>query len=78
MFILRSRLAFCSLRYSLHNSLCVLVDLDAADAGVKPPSSRVLFQEGGVDHETPEDPRVHVDVDLDDEDYSREASGTEQ
>ncbi|XP_044212979.1 ovochymase-2 [Thunnus albacares] len=54
------------------------VDLVAADAGVQQSSSRVLFQEGDVDHETPEDHRVHVDMGSDDEDYSREASGTEQ
>ncbi|CAK6969951.1 ovochymase-2 [Scomber scombrus] len=51
------------------------VNLDATDAGVKKSNSRVLFQEGDVDLETPEEPRVHVDTGLDDEDYSKEASG---
>ncbi|KAM7396263.1 hypothetical protein PAMP_019320 [Pampus punctatissimus] len=52
--------------------------VNVADAGVQQSSSRVLFQEGDVDHETPQDPSVDVDRGLDDEDYSREASGTHQ
>lgn len=51
------------------------MNLDAADAGVQQSNSRVLFQEGDVDLETPEEPRVHVDTGLDDEDYSKEGSG---
>ncbi|XP_037623617.1 ovochymase-2 [Sebastes umbrosus] len=51
------------------------VNLDAADPGVQQSSSRALSQQADVDHKTSEDPRLHMDMGSDDEDYSGESSG---
>lgn len=59
----------------LYRILCVLVNLDVADADMQQSSSRTLSNYSDVDQKTP-DPRLHMDTGSDDEDHSGESSGT--
>ncbi|XP_071362713.1 ovochymase-2 isoform X2 [Trachinotus anak] len=53
------------------------VNMDLADPDVQQSTSRALSYQGDMDQRTPEDPRLHMDMGSDDEDYSGESSGTE-
>lgn len=65
--------------YSIpYRTIYVLVNLDVAVPDVQQPSRRAMEYQGHVDQKTPQDPRMHIDMGSDDEDYSGESSGTEQ